>query len=94
MLRSGPGGVAFDPVTDRFLIVSADDYGLREGISSGILRAHREGIVTSTSVFAVGPSYPRTASWLGDHPALGVGVHLAAVGEDPPPLGAPRSRRC
>ena len=68
------------------LIVNADDYGLTEGISHGILRGHREGIVTSTSVLAIGPAYPKVAPLLADHPELGVGVHLAAVGEDPPLL--------
>ena len=72
----------------RLLIVNADDYGLTERISTGILRAHREGIVTSTSVLAVGPAWPKVAGWLDDHPSLGVGVHLAAVGEDPPLLSA------
>ena len=70
------------------LIVNADDYGLTEGISRGILHAHREGIVTSTSVIAVGPAYPKVSSWLADEDDLGVGVHLAAVGEDPPLLSA------
>ncbi|MFN2505707.1 MAG: ChbG/HpnK family deacetylase [Acidimicrobiales bacterium] len=70
----------------RLLIVNADDYGLTEGISLGILRGHREGIVTSTSVLAIGPAYPKVSHLLGDHPDLGVGVHLAAVGEDPPLL--------
>ena len=70
----------------RLLIVNADDYGLTPGISHGILRAHREGIVTSTSVLAIGPAYPKVAHRLAEHPALGVGVHLAAVGEDPPLL--------
>ncbi|MCA1656407.1 MAG: ChbG/HpnK family deacetylase, partial [Actinobacteria bacterium] len=46
---TGPGG---RPVT-KLLIVNADDYGLTEGISRGILRAHRQGIVTSTSAIAV-----------------------------------------
>lgn len=68
------------------LIVNADDYGLTEGISLGILRAHREGIVTSTSALAIGPAYPKVAKLLVDHGELGVGVHLAAVGEDPPLL--------
>src|SRR2546421_12667058 len=68
------------------LIVNADDYGLTEGISRGILRAHAQGIVTSTSVLAIGPAYPKVCQLLADHPALGVGVHLAAVGEDPPLL--------
>ena len=43
----------------RLLIVNADDYGLTAGISLGILRAHREGIVTSASVLAIGPAHPK-----------------------------------
>ncbi|MGI9022501.1 MAG: ChbG/HpnK family deacetylase [Acidimicrobiales bacterium] len=70
------------------LIVNADDYGLTERISSGIMRGHRDGIVTSTSVLALGPAYPKVAPWLADVPTLGLGVHLAAVGEDPPLLSA------
>jgi predicted glycoside hydrolase/deacetylase ChbG (UPF0249 family) len=72
----------------RLLIVNADDYGLTEGISRGILHAHREGIVTSTSAMPLGPAYPKVAKWLAGEDALGVGIHLAAVGEDPPLLSA------
>ena len=72
----------------RLLIVNADDFGLTDGVCRAIVRAHREGIVTSTSALAVGPSFTRCASMLDDVPDLGVGVHLAAVGEDPPLLSA------
>jgi len=71
----------------RLLIVNADDYGLTRGVSRGILRAHREGIVTSVSMLAVAPDFDAAASDLRAGGAgLGVGVHLAAVGEDPPLL--------
>jgi len=73
---------------ERLLIVNADDYGLTQGVSRAILRAHRHGIVTSTSVLALGPAFTTTAAWLGDAPGLGAGAHLAAVGEDPPLLSA------
>lgn len=72
----------------RLLIVNADDYGLTTGVSRAILRAHREGIVTSTSALALGPAFAATAGWLADAPDLGVGAHLAIVGEDPPLLSA------
>ncbi len=72
----------------RLIIVNADDYGLTAGVSRGILRAHREGIVTSTSVLAVAPGFATTVGWLGESPQLDVGAHLAAVGEDPPLLSA------
>jgi predicted glycoside hydrolase/deacetylase ChbG (UPF0249 family) len=68
----------------RLLIVNADDFGLTRAVSRGILRAHREGIVTSASVLAVAPGFADSVRLLRDAPGLGVGVHLAAVGEDPP----------
>lgn len=70
------------------LIVNADDYGLTEGVSRAILRAHTDGIITSTSVLTLAPGFDRSVGWLADHPSLGTGAHLAAVGEDPPLLTA------
>jgi predicted glycoside hydrolase/deacetylase ChbG (UPF0249 family) len=72
----------------KLLIVNADDFGLTEGVSRAVLRAHAEGIVTSTSVLALGPAFDRTVGWLDDAPGLGTGAHLAVVGEDPPLLSA------
>jgi predicted glycoside hydrolase/deacetylase ChbG (UPF0249 family) len=72
----------------KLLIINADDYGLTPGIARGILDAHRNGVVTSTSVIATGPAFDKTAAWLDDTPTLAVGVHFAAVGEDPPLLSA------
>jgi predicted glycoside hydrolase/deacetylase ChbG (UPF0249 family) len=72
----------------RKLIVNADDYALTEGVSRGILKAAHQGIVTSTSVLAVGPAFDRAAQWLADTAGIGVGVHFALVGEDPPLLPA------
>lgn len=72
----------------RLLIVNADDYGLTTGVSRAILRGHRDGIVTSTSVLAVAPAFESTAGWLRDTEGIGAGAHLAAVGEDPPLLSA------
>lgn len=72
----------------RLLVVTADDYGLTEGVSRAILAAHHGGVVTSTSVLALGPAFATTARWLHDAPDLGIGAHLALVGEDPPLLPA------
>ncbi len=66
-----------------FLVVNADDFGLTDGVSRGILRAGSDGVVTSTSVLAVAPAMARSADALRDS-GLGVGCHLALVGEDPP----------
>lgn len=69
----------------RVLIVSGDDFGLTDGICRGILEAHEHGILRSTSVIAVGPALPAWSPALRDS-GIDVGVHLTAVGEDPPLL--------
>jgi predicted glycoside hydrolase/deacetylase ChbG (UPF0249 family) len=70
----------------RLLIVNADDYGLTPAVSRAILRSHRDGIVTSTSVLALAPGFAPSVASLRDTGGIGVGAHLAAVGEDPPLL--------
>jgi predicted glycoside hydrolase/deacetylase ChbG (UPF0249 family) len=72
----------------RLLIVNADDYGLTPAVSRAILRSHRDGIVTSTSVLALAPGFEPSVATLRDTGGIGVGAHLAAVGEDPPLLTA------
>ena len=70
------------------LIVNADDYGLTAGVSRAICRGATDGIITSTSLLAVGPAIEQAVPWLDDVPQLGLGGHLAVVGEDPPVLSA------
>ncbi|MDQ3384523.1 MAG: ChbG/HpnK family deacetylase [Actinomycetota bacterium] len=77
------GGAARRP-----LVVNADDYGLTAGVSRGILQAHVQGIVTSTSVLVLGRGFEESSRWLADVASLEAGIHLAAVGEDPPILSA------
>jgi predicted glycoside hydrolase/deacetylase ChbG (UPF0249 family) len=70
------------------LIVNADDYGLTKATSRAILECHEHGVLTSTSVLVPAPAFASTIGLLSQHPKLGVGVHLALVGEDPPVLTA------
>src|SRR6476620_6857839 len=72
------------------LIVNGDDFGLTPGTSRGIVEAYRHGILRSTSMLAVAPAFELAASLAtsGDADGLGIGAHLALVGEDPPLLGA------
>ncbi len=60
----------------RYLIVNADDFGRSRGVNLGILKAHKEGIVTSTSFMVNQPFAQEGASILKDTPSLGAGVHL------------------
>lgn len=70
-------------MSGRLLVVSADDFGLTDGICRGILST----AVTSVSVIAIGPALDRWAGALSDS-GLGLGFHVAVVGEDPPILCA------
>jgi predicted glycoside hydrolase/deacetylase ChbG (UPF0249 family) len=58
------------------LIVNADDLGLHPSLDAGILRAHREGIVTSATLLAMGPSASEAVP-LAKAQGLALGVHLA-----------------
>jgi predicted glycoside hydrolase/deacetylase ChbG (UPF0249 family) len=70
----------------KFLIVNADDFGLSEEISKGIITAHEKGIVTSTSVVANGKYCQEGIRLLKDR-KLDVGVHLSFVGGERPLTG-------
>lgn len=61
------------------IIVNADDLGLAEGINEAVIRAHREGILTSASLMANGPAFGHAVRLAKDNPALGIGVHLNVV---------------
>jgi predicted glycoside hydrolase/deacetylase ChbG (UPF0249 family) len=67
----------------RYLIVNADDFNLTLGVSRGILRAHREGIVTSTTVLVNLPSLEASRDLARDASGLSLGLHLNLT------LGAP-----
>jgi chitin disaccharide deacetylase len=60
----------------RNLIVNADDLGWTAGVNRGIAEAHRNGIVTSTSLLANGPAFDDGVKTVSELPGLGVGVHL------------------
>ena len=65
------------------LIVNADDFGLHAAVNHGIRDAYSGGIVTSTSLMAVGAAFDEAVAIARDCPELGVGVHLTLVGARP-----------
>lgn len=58
------------------LIVNADDFGYTAGVTRGIVRAHREGIVTATTLMTNAPDSEGAARAARAVPALDAGVHL------------------
>ena len=67
----------------RKLIVHADDFGLSERVNEGIVEAHRNGIVTSTSLIASGGAFEDAIGLSRATPTLDIGVHLTLVDEEP-----------
>ncbi len=63
-------------MTDRYLIVNADDFNTDRQRSQGILKAGRRGIVTSTTALANLPWKEGTVNELEAVFGAGVGVHL------------------
>lgn len=60
----------------KYLIVNADDFGLTHGINRGIIEAHLQGIVTSTSLLVTMPSSEEAAHLSRAAPNLSVGLHI------------------
>ena len=58
---------------DRFLIVNADDFGLSLGVNRGILRARRDGILTSASLMVRAEAARDAARWAHE---IDLGLHI------------------
>ncbi len=58
------------------LIVNADDFGMAESVNDGIIKGHKEGIITSTSFMAGAGAAEHAAKLAKDNPSLGIGIHL------------------
>jgi chitin disaccharide deacetylase len=62
------------------LILNADDFGLTRGVNEGIIRAHREGILTSATLMATSRAFDDAVARAKAEPSFGVGCHLVLVG--------------
>jgi chitin disaccharide deacetylase len=60
----------------RLLIVNGDDFGASAQTNAGIVRCHREGILTSTSLMVAEPAAADAAVLAREYPELDVGLHL------------------
>jgi predicted glycoside hydrolase/deacetylase ChbG (UPF0249 family) len=60
----------------KWLIVTGDDFGMSGGINRGIVKAHRDGILTSTSLLVNGPASEEAAAFGRECPTLSLGLHL------------------
>ena len=63
----------------RRLIVNADDFGRSSSINEAVIRAHREGILTSASLMVNEPAFDEAVKLARENPKLGVGLHLTLL---------------
>jgi chitin disaccharide deacetylase len=63
----------------RRLIVNADDFGRSAAINQAVIRAHREGILTTASLMVNELSASDAVALARQNPRLGVGLHLTLL---------------
>ncbi len=61
------------------LIINADDFGFTRDVNAGIVHAHREGVLTSTTLMANGDAFEDAVRLAYETPALDIGCHLVLV---------------
>ena len=61
--------------SSRRLIVNADDFGLSPSVNEAVVRAHRDGILTSASLMVNAPGFAEAVELARANPRLGVGLH-------------------
>lgn len=69
----------------RCLVVNADDFGFTRDVNQGIIEAHTEGILTSTTLMATGATFDDAVRRARENPSLDIGCHLVLVGQAPFP---------
>jgi chitin disaccharide deacetylase len=73
------GRAATSASAARQLIVNADDFGMSEAVNLSVIRAHREGVLTSASLMVTGEAAAQAVRLAKENPGLAVGIHLVAV---------------
>jgi hopanoid biosynthesis associated protein HpnK len=63
----------------RRLIVNADDFGLSASVNAAVIRAHRDGILTTASLMVNEPGCDEAVQLARANPKLGVGLHLTLL---------------
>jgi hopanoid biosynthesis associated protein HpnK len=76
---STPHSALRTPHSVRRLIVNADDFGLSPSVNAAVIRAHLEGILTTTSLMVNEPGFVEAVKLAKEHPRLGVGLHLTLL---------------
>jgi chitin disaccharide deacetylase len=68
-----------NPQSVHRLIVNADDFGRSHSVNEAVVRAHREGILTTASLMVNEAGFGEAVKWAKENPKLGVGLHLTLL---------------
>ncbi len=73
------------------VIFNADDFGCSSHINQAVIRAHREGVLTSASLMITGDAVDEAVALARETPTLAIGLHLVLVAGRPasPPSAIP-----
>ncbi|MGH7990593.1 MAG: ChbG/HpnK family deacetylase, partial [Limisphaerales bacterium] len=63
----------------RRLIVNADDFGSSSSVNEAVIRAHRDGILTTASLMVNENGFDEAVKFAKENPKLGVGLHLTLL---------------
>jgi hopanoid biosynthesis associated protein HpnK len=69
--------------TESRIILNADDFGGSTSINAAVLQAHRDGVLTSTSLMVTGEAVEEAVALARKMPSLAVGLHLVVVAGRP-----------
>lgn len=61
------------------LIINADDFGFTRDVNAGIVHAHRNGVLTSTTLMANGDAFEDAVRLAHETPSLDVGGHMVLI---------------
>ena len=61
------------------LIINADDFGFTADVNAGIVCAHKDGVLTSTTLMANGDAFDHAVQCARETPTLDIGCHLVLV---------------
>lgn len=74
------------------LVVNADDFGFTPDVNRGIVDAHRNGILTATTLMANGAAFEDALRLAKETPTLDIGAHLVLISGESLVTGRPYPR--
>lgn len=65
------------------LLIQSDDYGITEGVASGIIKGIKDGVIRNTGLFANMPSTKAAVEMIKDYPEVCLGIDINFVAGKP-----------